>query len=51
MQIIIRVSEKVTRVISPSKSFDGSVGKLVEHITGSDLSQGIKLWKSYEVSE
>jgi len=58
MTIIIYMDEdkKSYRVIhpktdskNPKDNFDGRVGLLVEHLTSSDLHEGIKNYHSYEV--
>ncbi len=46
--IYLNEAKTVTRVIKPSEKFDGSVAKLVESVTGSDLSKGIKMYHHYE---
>ncbi len=40
--------ETICRVIRPSEKFDGSVAKLVEAVTGSDNSGGLKYYHHYE---
>lgn len=58
MTIVIYLNEDKTayRVIhpktwaeNPKDNFDGNVGRLVEHITHSDFSNGVRNFYKYEV--
>jgi len=46
--VYLNAAKTVCRVIKPSDKFDGSVEKLVEAVTGSDLREGKKMYHHYE---